>query len=352
MKRIIVIVLILILNACSNTEESVQEPAPELREPEVVEQEQEDEKEEEKFPYTYPLTGIGTEEQNENRVVGVTVNNHPAARPQSGLIDADIVYELLAEGEMTRFVALYHSTYPETVGPVRSTRPYFIDLVKGYNGMLVTHGWSPEAERLLQAGRADFLNGLYYDGTLFQRSSERKAPHNSYITFANIFEGLNERGYDVSGDVPSLDFYDDEEEQIVGERAEHIQINYLNQNIVDYKFHAESGLYERFNGEIKLVDYDTDEPIRLANLLVIETRHEVIDDVGRRAIHLTTGGDALLFQDGIVQELHWENRNGQLIPVKDGEPVSLKKGQTWINIVPTSPSMKESVTYGTKEEAQ
>ncbi len=140
------------------------------------------------FPFTYPLTGIGTMEQLDRRVIGVTINNHPAARPQSGIGDADIVYEVLSEGEITRLVALFHSQLPERVGPVRSSRPYHIDLVNGYNGLLVTHGWSPEAERLLNGGSADFLNGLFYDGTLFQRSTDRKAPHNSYITFDNIFQ--------------------------------------------------------------------------------------------------------------------------------------------------------------------
>lgn len=327
------------LAACSGNDEEVQKIDPTENEEEVKEET------ETALPYTYPLTGIGTEEQLERRVVGVTINNHPAARPQSGIADADIIYEVLAEGELTRFVALFHSTLPERVGPVRSARPYLIDLVKDYNGMFITHGWSPEAERMLKSGYADYLNGLFHDGTLFKRSSDRRAPHNSYITFENIFEGLEAQGYDVNGVVPSLSFYKEGDVQIEGEQSHAIEINYYNRNYVQYEYDEQSGLYERFNGDEQTVDFETDKPVQIANLFVIETEHRIVDDVGRRTIDLDSGGNALLFQNGVVQTVQWERRGGLIVPVKDGEVLLLKPGQTWINIVPTSPGIEATVTY-------
>lgn len=324
------------LVACQN-----DEPTVDIEEEEQVEPVEDAGEVEASLPYTYPLTGVGTEEQLDRRVVGVTINNHPAARPQSGLTSADVVYEVLAEGEVTRFVALYHSQLPERVGPVRSARPYFIDLVNGYNGMLVIHGWSPDAEQLLNGGAADFLNGLYYDGTLFERSSERQAPHNSYITFEHIWEGFESRNYELDGPVPSLDFYENEEIQIAGTDGKAIEINYYDRNMVQYAFDEELGLYHRFNGEEQTIDDETDEPISLANLFVVEAEHRTLDDVGRRAIDLTSGGKGILFQSGIASEVDWENRDGQIIPVKDGAQVPLTPGQTWINIVPAL----TSVTY-------
>ncbi len=329
------------LSACSG--EKVEEPSDPIEVGEEDEAVQEPES-----PYTAPLTGVGTDQELERRVVGVTINNHPAARPQSGLIDADIVYEVLAEGEMTRFVALFHSKLPERVGPVRSARPYLIDLVKGYNGMYVAHGWSPEAEQMLKNGYADHLNGLFYDGTLFERSSDRKAPHNSYITFDHILEGMESTGYDINGDVPPLSFKADLD--IDGVASEKIDISYLNRNNVQYRYDAESGLYTRYNDEKQTVDYETDEPIEIANVLVVEADHRILDDVGRRAIDLESGGQALLFQNGVARTVQWENNNGQIIPVQDGEAVLLKPGQTWINIVPTSPGIESSVTYIHDEE--
>ena len=109
MKRSIVLLLLavgLIMTGCSNKEET-KEPVPKDTTPkeEVVK--------EPEFSNSYPLTGIGTNENTDQRAIAVMVNNHTKARPQSGLSKADIVYEILAEAEITRFLAVYQSEMPE-----------------------------------------------------------------------------------------------------------------------------------------------------------------------------------------------------------------------------------------------
>ncbi len=94
-----------------------------------------------------PLTGLKTEQKlAKRRPIAVAVNNHPKARPQSGLSKADVVIEALAEGRITRFLAIFQSEMPETVGPVRSAREYFVTLSGGFNSIFVHHGWSPGAK--------------------------------------------------------------------------------------------------------------------------------------------------------------------------------------------------------------
>ncbi len=291
---------------------------------------------------SYPLTGMEAEEEVNRRVIGVTINNHPAARPQSGLSDADIIFEILSEFEVTRLVALFHSQLPKRVGPVRSSRPYHIDLVNGYDGLLVTHGWSPEARQKIESGEIDALNGLFYDGTYFKRSSDRKAPHNSYITSDDILEGMSSLGYSLEREVPSLLFFENEDINIVGVEGKNIDIDYYNINRVRYKFDETVGLYHRFNGESQTIDLETEAPIEISNLLIIETDHRVLDDKGRRAIDLTSGGKAVLFQSGIANEVRWENQNGQIVPVQGDQVVPLRPGQTWINVVP---EIEKMVTY-------
>ncbi|GAE27557.1 hypothetical protein JCM9140_3709 [Halalkalibacter wakoensis JCM 9140] len=306
-----------------------------------------EEKEEEVSPpsYTYPLSGMETEEESNHRIVSVLINNDPAARPQSGLSQADLVYEILAEGTITRLVALYQSQFPERIGPVRSAREYHVNLVKGFNGMLVAHGYSPAAQKLLQAGQVDNINGMAYDGTLFQRSTERKAPHNSYTTYKDIVDGfVDEKGYDITGEVPTLAFYEHEDIHIVGNEAKKFEVNYLGNNLIQYVYDDSTGFYNRFNNNQQTVEDVTSEPIQLSNILVVETEHTVLDNQGRRAIDLTSGGKAVLFQSGIMNEVEWESRNGQIIPVLDGEPVKLKPGSTWINVVPTSPGLEDALT--------
>ena len=162
------------------------------------------------FASTYQLTGIGTDENTDQRAIAIMVNNHPKARPQSGLSKADMVYEVLAEGEITRFLAVYQSEMPEQVGPIRSARGYYVELAKGFNSIYIAHGYSPEAQQMLSSGYVDNLNGQQYDGTLFQRSNERNAPHNSYITFKNIEKGVNEKGYDLTGAPQAFTFLNEE----------------------------------------------------------------------------------------------------------------------------------------------
>ncbi|ARK28712.1 DUF3048 domain-containing protein [Halalkalibacter krulwichiae] len=327
----------LIIGGCANNDQAVEE-AEEL-------EQAEEELVEAPSLNTYPLTGLETEEEIDKRVIGVTINNHPAARPQSGLKDADIVYEILSEYEVTRLVALYQSELPERVGPVRSARPYHIDLVNGYQGILVHHGWSPEAQVRIERGEIDSLNGLAYDGTLFQRSSERKAPHNSYITSEHIVEGVMELNYSLESEVTPLTFHEQDDIRVVGVAGDNIEINYYNLNRVHYEYDEQSGYYHRYNGEDQTIDLENELPIELSNLFIVETGHTVLDDQGRRAIDLTSGGRGILFQSGIAMEVNWESRDGQIIPVNDGQIVPFKRGQSWINIVPTDPGLEKMVTY-------
>ncbi|WP_062052273.1 DUF3048 domain-containing protein [Bacillus sp. JCM 19034] len=252
---------------------------------------------------------------------------------------------MLAEGDITRFVALYHSALPERVGPVRSSRAYHIDLLKGYNSIFVTHGWSPEAEQRLTVNRElDYISGMKYDGSLFQRSSDRVAPHNSYITAEHILQGIEQEGYERSGAYPQYEFFHlDEEYDISGGDAAQIVIQYSSGNQVNYQYDQNLLAYTRANGELQTVDYETGELKLINNLFVVETAHQVIDEQGRRTIDLTSGGQALLFQQGKVQSIEWENHDGIIRPIKDGNIVPLVPGQTWVNVVPMG--MEQDVHY-------
>jgi hypothetical protein len=171
--------MLILISACSNKEDQSSVEKSNQQEEEQVAVEVEGK-------IVYPLTGLEVEDgELSQRPVAVMINNHPNARPQSGLHKADVVYEVLSEGKITRFLAIFQSELPDVIGPVRSAREYYVDLSKGYNALYISHGWSPTAKEKLEAGEADYLNGLFYDGTLFWREDHRKAPHNSYISNEN-----------------------------------------------------------------------------------------------------------------------------------------------------------------------
>ncbi|WP_235991653.1 DUF3048 domain-containing protein [Metabacillus schmidteae] len=322
------------MSACSNNDsqeqstpdngasEKIDEPVVEVVEESVVS----------------PLTGIESEEQNvTQRPVGVMINNHPAARPQSGLTKADIVYEVLAEGNITRFLAIFQSEIPDIIGPVRSARPYYIDLSKGYNALYIAHGYSPDALEKLSNGEVDSLNGMEYDGTLFWRADHRKAPHNSYISKENILEGAISKQYEVASEVEPYEFLTEEEEKnLEGKQANKFVIKYDNSQTwhATYEYNQTEKSYSRYSNNQQTVDLESNDPVKLSNILVLEMDHSIIDDYGRRDIDLTSRGKAILLQNGLMQEVEWVNKDGRILPIKDGNIVKFVPGKTWINIVP------------------
>ncbi|WP_106494672.1 DUF3048 domain-containing protein [Lentibacillus sp. Marseille-P4043] len=304
----------------------------------------------EKMEHVYPLTGIGTNEAANNRIVGVMINNHTNARPQTGLSKADIVFEILAEGRITRFLALFQSEKPDVVGPVRSAREYYFELADDYNALYVYHGAAAFVNDMIDNRGIEYLDGFHHDndGKLFKRESFREAPHNSYLLFDAVYDAAEEKGYDITATYEPLPFLTkDEVAGLAGESAQHVEIDYSKNKImeiVEFDYDADSEKYTRFNDREKTVELNTDEPIQVDNVFVVETHHEVIDDAGRRAVDMESGGDALLLQKGKVQQVQWENKDGRIIPVKNGKPVGFVPGKTWINVVPNNPGIDSSVT--------
>lgn len=347
-KAIFLLLLVLIVfTGCSKEEEKVQDN--ERRETSAEEKSVPD-KEAEASNYAAPLTGVESNKVANNRIIGIMVNNHSSARPQTGLSSADMVFEILAEGKITRFLALYQSDLPEVVGPVRSAREYYFELANGYDALYIYHGAAAFINDMIINRGIEHLNGSIYDndGNLFERVDFRKAPHNSYLQAGAVYDVAKRKGYDVTSSVEPLEFLDEKEiDELSGEPANHVEIVYSADNpmeIVEFDYDKTSGKYTRYNDREKTVEKDTGEAIQVENVFIAEAHHEVIDEAGRRAIDLESGGSAYLIQKGNAQKVQWENREGKIIPVKDGKPLGFAPGKTWINIIPSNPGIEHSVT--------
>lgn len=293
-----------------------------------------------------PFTGMEKEQESTQRPVMAVINNHPDARPQTGLTEADLVFELLAEGNVTRFLALYQSEIPEEIGPIRSARDYFVQLADMYNAFFVAHGYSPDAKMLLDAGGVEHINGMAYEGTLFQRSTDRAAPHNSYIRFDNIRTGMEMVDAKLSFDGASAyHFYGNSESAKLMEQASSVEVAYGSdpafRNV--YTYDETSRQYNRTSGGVLTGDKNSLDIMEVSNVLFFEAAHDAIDSKGRLAIDLESGGNALVFQGGGRIEAEWTVENGMLVPVRNGEPVKLAPGKTWIHIIPESPGLDEMV---------
>ncbi|WP_278320958.1 DUF3048 domain-containing protein [Clostridium tetanomorphum] len=122
----------------------------------------------------------------------VIVENSKDARPQSGLVDADIVYETMAEGGIPRFIALYHKKDSDKIGPVRSARPYFLDIAKENNLPFAHCGYSEEAKDIISKENLPSLNEFDYEKA-YWRDKNRKYEHSLYTSSSKLRELLKEK---------------------------------------------------------------------------------------------------------------------------------------------------------------
>ena len=290
----------------------------------------------------HPFTGIETTEDVSNRAIAVMVSNQVQARPQSGLTKADIVYEMLTEANITRFLAIYQSTMPELVGPVRSARDYFYTLANDLDAVYLYSGAANFINDDMDAKDIERLEAARFpaDGNPFVRETFRKAPHNLYVNFANIYDAIEKKGYATEATYEPYPFIE-EDTEIEGEEATYIKVDYYgSEPVVEYKYDKKTERYTRWNDGETTIELESEIPIEMDNVFIVEAEHEVVDEELRRDIDIHSGGKGYLFQKGKVQLVDWENRDGRILPVKDGEIIPFVPGQTWINFVETNPTSK------------
>jgi len=282
-----------------------------------------------------PLTGLPVASPLLNRPMLVTVENSPQARPQSGLMKADIVYEVLAEGEITRFLAIYQSQQADIIGPVRSMRPYFVEIGDGLDAVLVHAGWSEDAMAMMQQKKSAHLDQVYGDDAFYWRSKEREAPHNLYTSTELMNKGSVARKFRQEWNIRKFPFSQLTVSIPLEQSGASVEIPYLLGYKVSYAYDAASGVYKRTMAGKPHFDKETGEQLTAKNILIIETKHQVLDNVGRRSVNVYGPGPGYLLQDGKSQKIVWERKNGAIRAYVDGRELPLLPGQTWVQIVPT-----------------
>lgn len=352
---ILSIIVVLMLSACSGEKNAEPVVTPEVQTP--VETPVDTPPVKETAAFTAPLTGMPLEEASNRRPLSVMINNAPAARPQSGLSQADIVYEVLAEGGITRLIGIFQSqTNIEKIGPIRSIRPYLINIGESYGGVLVHAGGSPEAYSIIKKQGKHDLDEIGNAGAYFWREKDRKAPHNLYSNDEKLREGADKHNFSDEVKIPEYTFLKEEAAEAgsnsetsfvpAGEDAAKVDIKFLLENYrVGYTYDEQSKLYQRsINGEPH-IDLNNNAVLTAANVIVLGANHKVLDDVGRLAVDVDSGGEAMLFQQGKVIKGQWVRSDGDVIRfVKDGKEVPLVPGTTYFNIVPNSPAFDTHIT--------
>ncbi|MDD3222264.1 MAG: DUF3048 domain-containing protein [Lachnospiraceae bacterium] len=331
--------MLLGLAACGKKEETVAETQTTAAETET-ETETEAALEEGKM-YSY-LTGevidtaIGTQ-----RPFAIMINNIEDAIPQSGISQADIVYECLAEYGITRMMCEFQNIDNlNKVGSIRSARHYYMDLAQDQEAIFTHFGQSIFAEARIDDGYQTISGLSGYSGDVFYRSDDRESPHNVYTSKDGLLAGVAATG--MTRDYPagytgSLKFNHEDIVPETGDTADIVRLPF-DYNSPWFEYHAEDKLYYRFQYGGPHIDVENNEQLKFKNLIIQYAERFVISEQDHQDYTLIGSGTGLYITDGKVNTIKWERATAAdrtTYYYEDGTPVSLNAGKSFIAVVPS-----------------
>lgn len=288
-------------------------------------------------PTTEPskLTGVlVSPDVNKRTVIGVMIENSPDARPQSGLQDAGVVYEAVAEGGITRFLALYQNTWPDYVGPIRSVRPYYLDWLLPFDAAIAHVGGSPEALQQIKDLHVRDLD-QFANGSSYDRINSRYAPHNVYTSISRLYDLAKSKGYTTS----TFNGFARKPKEAPAATPTAKSIDFSISSYLfnpHYDYDPATNTYKRSEGGKP----HTEDPsgVQIAPKVVIAlVIPSSVESDGTHSSYATTGSGAMdVFQDGTVTTGTWkkDSRTSQFVFTDaTGKSLQLDPGQTWISMV-------------------
>ena len=286
--------------------------------------------------YYSPLTGkqVADKAATKQAVTAIMIENSPDARPQSGLKEAGIVYEAIAEGGITRFLALYQEDKPQLIGPVRSVRMYYVDWLAPYNASVAHIGGSAAALKEVRNGSYRDIDQFFNSGS-YWRATDRYAPHNVYTNFERL-DALNAtKGYNESS---FTSWPRQDGKAAKAPDASTVTINFSSAMFnTQYAYDPSTNTYQRNIGGQAALDREQGQ---IAPNVVIAMKvgmSLVMEDGYRESITTTGSGEAIIFQNGTATAATWHkaDRSSSIkFTGADGKEIPLNRGQTWVAAVP------------------
>ncbi len=282
-----------------------------------------------------------------NQPVAIMIENaaFDNVRPQFGLGSAQVVYELIVEGGITRFLAVYSAKFPEKIGPVRSSRPTYLEFVSEYDALYGHAGGSPEALAAIDGLEIKDFSALGADSRFFYRDTSRVAPHNLFTSEElTLFAVRDKELTDYEYDFTSWKFTEDKSPDTEPE-DHYVDIDFGSGDLykVHYEYNYDDNAYIRYNGGERQVDANTDEDITTKNVIVqIIPQGVPAGDEGRVNFNVTGTGVAYIANNGIVTEGTWEKPDRlsrTLYYDESGDEIELTPGTTWISFLPETGSI-------------
>ena len=318
----------------------------------------------------------------DNRAIAVMIDNHSGAWPQANLSKAYLVYEIVVEGGETRLMAVFKGQDLEKIGPVRSSRHYFLDYALENDAIYVHHGWSPQAQADIPELGVNNINGITESSKNFWRVKDKSAPHNLMTSTQSILSIAERKEYKTTSTKESIlnyvadefdltDKYEmekievemsQEEEALVNkiEEEESTSVEEIKQNktmamqattvtiphsklqTVKYEYNEETKTYTRYARKKLQTDYITGDPVVTKNIIITMCDNYTLQDVenkGRQGLKNIGTFDGYYITNGKAIKIKCTKvaRDKQTV-YKDleGNEIQVNDGNTFINICPTN----------------
>jgi hypothetical protein len=304
-------------------------------------------------PTTVPstLTGLLVDPSvNKRPVTGIMIENSLAARPQSGLDQAGVVFEAVAEGGVTRFLGLFQDTQPSYIGPVRSARPYYVQWDLGFDAAYAHVGGSPDGLNDVKSWGVKDLDEFYNAGA-YQRIASRGAPHNVYTSIAQLNALEASKGFGAS---EFIGFPRKADSPAKTPSVTSIDLSLSGPDYAaHYAYNPAANNYLRSEGgqphmEISQSGQQVQIAPKVVIAIVVPESQGALDSSGAYYSEYAAigSGAAYVFQDGTVTTGTWQ-KTSNTTQIKfisaNSQPITLNAGQTWITVL--SNASASSISY-------
>lgn len=288
---------------------------------------------------------------SKSRPYAVMINNHPTARKyHAGLQDAYIVYELIVEGGLTRYMALFKDQETDKIGSVRSSRHYFLDYAMENDAYYVHWGWSPQAQSDISTYKINNINGLTYEGTYFYRDKSLgiSLEHTGFTKMEMLKKAVEKLKYRTETNKElllkySADSVDYSKLNNVID-ANNVSIKYSGSIVTSYQYDSVNKVYKRFVNDAVHKDHVTGNQYTAKNIITYQVSNSTIsgDAKGRQEFNNVGSGTGYLITEGKAIPIKWskKSRSEQTIyTYEDGTKIEVNDGNTFIQIQPTGQTL-------------
>ena len=241
------------------------------------------------------------------RPIAIMIDNNVGNNAHVGLQDAYLTYEIIVEGGLTRIMAIFKDVNTSVIGPVRSSRHYFLDYALENDAIYAHYGWSTYAENDIKALGVNNINGLYDKG--YYRNYNVAAPHNVFTSIEDLYNVSTSKGYSTTSNNYSLLNYtpDDVNFDATSDllTANNVSMSYSYREVRSYSYDATNRYYLRYMNNSPHTDRDSGEVYHYKNIIIMKVNNSTLDSYGRQDLDTVGSGEGYYIANGYAIPITW-----------------------------------------------